>query len=188
MKTGNIFVVSAPSGAGKTTLCKRVLANNPDLSYSVSHTTRAPRNNEKHGVDYFFITAEAFEKGIQEKRWAEWAMVHGNFYGTSLDFIKERVASGSNLLLDIDVQGAEQIKSNFPAAVTIFIMAPSVDVLEHRLLSRKTDTEAVIQNRLINARKEIARKGFYDHVIVNDDLEKAVRELDTIVQTPGEGC
>ncbi|HKK90519.1 MAG TPA: guanylate kinase [Desulfobacteraceae bacterium] len=188
MKTGKIFVVSAPSGAGKTTLCKRVLKNNPNLSYSVSHTTRAPRNNEKHGVDYFFITKEAFEKGIQEKRWAEWAEVHGNFYGTSLGFIKENIASGASLLLDIDVQGAEQIKKNFPAAVTIFIMAPSVEVLEQRLISRGTDSEAVIQKRLINAEEEIARKGSYDHVIVNDDLERAVEELNSIVQVPGEAC
>lgn len=181
MKHGKIFVVSAPSGAGKTTLCGIMLKKNPELSYSVSHTTRAPRANEKESIDYFFITKDDFQQGIEKKIWAEWAMVHDNYYGTSLEFIKEKIASGSRLLLDIDVCGAEQIKKTFPEAVTIFIMAPSFKVLEQRLFSRGTDSEDVIKKRLQNAETEIASREFYDHVIVNDDLDKAAREMDKIV-------
>ena len=181
MKHGKIFVVSAPSGAGKTTLCGVMLKKNPELSYSVSHTTRAPRANEKESIDYFFITKDDFQQGIEKKIWAEWAMVHDNYYGTSLEFIKEKIASGSSLLLDIDVQGAEQIRKSFPRAVTIFIMAPSFEILEQRLFSRGTDSEDVIKKRLKNAETEIAGRDSYDYVVINDDLDKAAREMDIII-------
>ncbi|MFO7885343.1 MAG: guanylate kinase [Desulfobacteraceae bacterium] len=181
MKPGKIFVVSAPSGAGKTTLCSIIRKNHPQLAYSISHTTRAPRKNETHGVDYFFITKQEFQEGIKNSVWAEWAEVYGNYYGTSLDFIRERISSGAHLLLDIDVKGAEQIKETYPEAVTIFIMAPSLEILEKRLRDRGTDSEAVIQKRLAAAEKEIARKDDYDVVIVNDDLDRAAKELSEII-------
>lgn len=179
---GQVFVVSAPSGSGKTTLCRKMLARFPFLSYSISHTTRPPRKDEKQGIDYFFITKEEFLDKIKTKFWAEWAEVHDNLYGTSLEFIRRKIREGSSLLLDIDVQGAKQIKASLPDSVTIFIMPPSFKVLEQRLRSRGTDSEDVIQKRLANAAKEIKEKDFYDYSIVNDDLEKASCELAKIME------
>lgn len=179
---GQVFVVSAPSGSGKTTLCRKMLARFPFLSYSISHTTRTPRKDEKQGIDYFFITKEEFLDKIKQNFWAEWAEVHDNLYGTSLEFIKQKIRDGSSLLLDIDVQGAKQIKSSLPDSVTIFIMPPSFKVLEQRLRSRGTDSEDVIQKRLANAAKEIKEKDFYDFSIVNDDLDRASLELAQIME------
>ncbi len=179
---GRVFVVSAPSGAGKTTLCRRILDKFDFLSYSISHTTRLPRNGEENGVDYFFITKDEFEEKIRSGFWAEWANVHDNLYGTSLEFIKEKIQNGSSLLLDIDVQGAKQIKAAIPDAITIFIMPPSFEILEQRLRARGTDSEEVIQKRLVNAEKEINAKEFYDFSIVNDDLDKAVEEFAEIIE------
>lgn len=178
---GKIFVVSAPSGAGKTTLCTKILAKFPELAYSISHTTRPPRVNEKDGVDYFFITVEQFKKRIEENLWAEWAQVHGNFYGTSMKFIKEKIEQGKHLLLDIDVQGAKQFKKAFPEAITIFIMPPSIDVLADRLKQRETDSEEVIAKRLANAAEELSQRSFYQHVVVNDDLDQAEKTLAEII-------
>ncbi|MBF0203133.1 MAG: guanylate kinase [Desulfamplus sp.] len=178
---GKIFVVSAPSGAGKTTLCTKILAQFPELSYSVSHTTRQPRASEKDGIDYFFITVNEFKKRIEANLWAEWAEVHGNFYGTSLDFIEVNLSKGNHLLLDIDVQGAKKIRQSFPEAITIFIMPPSIEVLEERLKKRETDSEEVIAKRIANAVNEIAQSSFYQHIIVNDNLEHAEKELATII-------
>ncbi len=178
---GHIFVISAPSGTGKTTLCRRILDKFSFLSFSISHTTRKPRENEKNAVDYFFITRDEFEQKIKQDFWAEWAEVHGNLYGTSLNFIREKIKDGSSLILDIDVQGAKQIKSSIPDAITIFIMPPSFKVLEHRLRSRGTDSEDVIQKRLANAENEIKEKVFYDFSIVNDDLDTAAGELEKII-------
>lgn len=180
-KRGRIFVVSAPSGAGKSTLCSTLLARFPNLSYSVSHTTRPPRKGERDGVDYHFISTEGFKKRIDENQWVEWAEVHGNYYGTSRVVIEKGVTEGAHLLLDIDVQGAEQVKTIFPEAITLFIMPPSVEVLEARLRSRGTDDEAIIEKRLNNAEKEMACKDLYEHVIVNDVLEVAEKELIDIV-------
>jgi len=179
---GRIFIVSAPSGSGKTTLCRKMLERFPFLSYSISHTTRAPRKDEKEGIDYFFITKKEFLKKIQENFWAEWAKVHDNLYGTSLKFIKEKIEKGSSLLLDIDIQGAKQIKAAIPNGVTIFIMPPSFRVLEQRLRLRGTDSEDVIQKRLANAEKEMQEKNFYDFSIVNDDLNMADLELAQIIE------
>lgn len=178
---GKIFVVSAPSGAGKTTLCAKILAKFPNLAYSVSHTTRKPRANEIDGVDYFFITVDEFKKRIEENLWAEWATVHDNFYGTSLKFIEENVANGNNLLLDIDVQGAKQFKRSFPEAVTIFIMPPSINVLKERLIKRGTDSDDVIIKRIANAESEIAQRSFYEHIIVNDQLNLSEKEMADII-------
>ncbi|MBF0412058.1 MAG: guanylate kinase [Desulfamplus sp.] len=180
---GKIFVVSAPSGAGKSTLCTKIIARFPDLAYSVSHTTRLPRDGEKDGVDYFFITVEEFKDRIKKKLWAEWAEVHGNFYGTSLKFIEDKIAQGKHLLLDIDVQGAKQFKRSFPEAVTIFIMPPSIVTLEQRLKKRATDSDEVITKRIANAQGEIAQSSFYDHIVVNDDLERASSQMLNIINS-----
>ncbi len=180
-KTGRLFVVSAPSGAGKTTLCRAVRDHLPQLVYSVSTTTRSPRKGEKEGVDYFFVTEKAFRQGIDEGKWAEWARVHGHYYGTSARFIEEHLGAGRDVLLDIDVQGARQIVRRFPDAVTIFIMAPSMEVLRQRLVQRGLDSHEVIEMRMDNARKEIAHRSAYKHTIVNEDLEKAISRFVTLL-------
>lgn len=178
---GRLFVVSAPSGAGKTTLCDAVRRHFGDLAYSVSYTTRAPRKGEQHGRDYFFISPEAFEQGIAEGRWAEWARVHGNLYGTSARWIAETLAAGRDTLMDIDVQGTRQMVQRFPEAVTIFIRPPSLAVLEQRLRQRGSDDDATIAMRLANAREEMAGEAMYRHVVVNDDLARATRELIALI-------
>ncbi len=177
---GKLFVVSAPSGAGKTTLVRKVLKEFETLSYSVSHTTRPPRKNEEDGLDYFFISPDEFEENIVKGLWLEWAKVHGNYYGTSKPFVQDCLKKGKNLLLDIDVQGAEQIMASGLDPVSIFIMPPSFEVLRQRLLNRGTDSEEVIEKRLENAKMEIAEKDRYTHVVVNDDLDTALKELCSI--------
>lgn len=180
-RKGNLFIVSAPSGAGKTTLCRAVLEHFGDIYYSVSHTTRPPRGQEQDGVDYFFIPKADFLRGIEERCWAEWAEVHDNFYGTSRELLEKRLAEGRDVLLDIDVQGMAQIVRKYPDSVTIFIMPPSLSALRTRMESRGTDTEAVIEKRLRNAENEIAAKDRYRHVIVNDQLQAAVSEMIALV-------
>ncbi len=172
-----IFIISAPSGAGKTTLCKAVLAAFADMRYSVSFTTRPPRPGEENGRDYVFVTAPEFEAGIRSGRWVEWARVHGNYYGTSADVLAQSLSAGCDILLDIDVQGARQICDRFPESVTIFIMPPSLEVLRQRLASRGTDRPEVIALRIENAGREMAQRDVYRHVVVNDDLETAITEL-----------
>lgn len=181
-KPGKLFVVSAPSGAGKTTLCRLMLEKFHELSYSVSHTTRSPRQGEVHGQDYFFIEKEEFEERIENNLWAEWAKVHDNYYGTSLILIRETLEKGGSLLLDIDVQGAKQITKAFPSAVTLFIMAPDLEILEQRLRSRGTDSEEAIEKRMKNAVNEIEQKDCYNHVIENDDLEISKKEISMIFE------
>ncbi len=179
--TGRLFIISAPSGAGKSTLCRAVRQRLPDLCYSVSHTTRSPRGEEKNGVDYHFITQAAFRKGINADKWAEWAEVHGNYYGTSAEFIDRALGEGCDVLLDIDVQGMEQILKRYPDSVTIFIMPPSLAVLRQRLQDRGTDSAASISERLDNAAEEIKRRKRYRHIVVNDRLEEAVEKLTAII-------
>lgn len=179
--SGRLFVVSAPSGAGKTTLCEAVRQRLPDLVYSVSATTRPPRKGETDGKDYFFVTEAQFRQGIADGLWAEWAKVHGNFYGTSHRFLENHLAAGRDVLLDIDVQGAEQICARYPRAITIFIMAPSMDELRRRLVDRGLDPPEVIAKRLDNARAEIDRSSMYRHVVVNDDLDTAIDRLTAIL-------
>jgi len=174
---GKLFVISAPSGAGKTTLIKKILSRFKNLSYSVSHTTRAPRKNEKNGLDYFFISQDAFEQKISTDHWLEWAKVHDNYYGTSKQFIKTSLEKGQNLLLDVDVQGAEQVMALGLDLVSIFIMPPSFEVLSQRLENRGTESKEVIARRLANAKSEIALKDRFQYVIVNDNLSQAVQEL-----------
>jgi len=174
---GKLYVVSAPSGAGKTTLIKNVLNRFKDLFYSVSHTTREPRENEQHGIDYFFITKKAFKEMIEQDLLLEWAEVHENYYGTSKDFIAANLDKGKSMILDIDVQGARQIMKSDMDMVTIFIMPPSIEVLSQRLKNRGTDSQKVIDTRIKNAKTEIAKKKLYQYVVINDDLDHAIKEL-----------
>ncbi|MBW1642617.1 MAG: guanylate kinase [Deltaproteobacteria bacterium] len=181
-KRGHIFIVSAPSGSGKTTLCRALMEHIPDLLYSVSFTTRPRRNGENEGIDYYFLSKEEFEKGIKEGKWAEFANVHGNYYGTSADILDKGLHSGKDILLDIDVQGAEQILKRYPESVTIFISPPSMDALKQRLEKRGTDSGEVIKRRLKDAEKELARKDAYRHIIENDELQKAVDDIIAVVK------
>ncbi len=179
---GLVFIISAPSGAGKTTLTKAVLERFSDILYSVSYTTRELRTGEQDGVDYCFITKSDFEKGINGAKWAEWAEVHGNYYGTSAEFIDQNLAAGRDILLDIDVQGTIQLLERYPDSITIFIMPPSFEVLRKRLESRGTDSQAVIERRLENAQQEMAKKDLYRHIIVNDQLPEAIAELIALIE------
>ena len=184
---GNLFVISAPSGAGKTTLCTRLLDYYPDILYSISYTTRSPRPNETNGEDYHFITKEVFLEKQDRDCWAEWARVHDHYYGTSAGLLSGSLAKGHDVLMDIDVQGAVQIRDRFPEAVTVFIMPPSMEVLQQRLNRRGTDSQATIEKRLRNAAKEMEKRDLYRHVIFNDDLETATNELIGIVNSYRKG-
>lgn len=179
---GRLFIISAPSGAGKTTLCTRLLEYYPDILYSISYTTRSPRPGETDEEDYHFITREAFLEKQALGYWAEWARVHDHYYGTSAVFLSDSLAKGCNVLMDIDVQGAVQILERFPEAITIFIMPPSMKVLQQRLTRRGTDSRAIIEKRLQNAVREMEQKDLYRHVIVNDNLEVATEELINVVK------
>lgn len=179
---GKLFVISAPSGAGKTTLVRAVLNRFENLFYSVSHTTRSPRENEQDGKDYFFINPDKFEQKIERKDWLEWAKVHDNYYGTSREFVKNSLEKGQSLLLDIDVQGAQQIMASDLDLVSIFIMPPSFEILSDRLKSRGTDSKQVIAKRLLNAKLEMAQKDRYQHVVVNDDLSDAIETFSLILE------
>ena len=184
---GNLFVLSAPSGAGKTTLCRAIRNRFPEIRYSISHTTRSPRPGEADGVDYFFISVEEFQADIEKGIWAEWAKVHDNYYGTSMAFLNQTLKSGADILLDIDVQGSRQILEKYPDAVSIFIMPPSLEILLQRLRGRGTESGTVIEKRMMNARKEIAQSRFYQYIVVNEDLEDAKQELFSIIQRHATG-
>ncbi|MDM8537174.1 guanylate kinase [Desulfobacterales bacterium HSG17] len=179
---GQLFIISAPSGTGKTTLTQALLDRFSDIAYSISYTTRMPRKNEIDGVDYHFISHEEFQSGIHVARWAEWAEVHDNFYGTSAGFLDKKIRAGQSVLLDIDVEGRRQVIKRFPNACTIFILPPSLEVLEQRLRSRGTEAEETIQKRLKNAVDEISHRLEYKFIIINDDLEQAKSELFEIIQ------
>ncbi len=181
-KQGHLFIISAPSGGGKTTLSKAVVNRFNDIFYSVSYTTRSPRNGEQDGVDYYFIQKKDFEKRIENGHWAEWAEVHGNYYGTSAEFLDKGLDSGHDMLLDIDVQGTIQILGRYPDSVTIFIMPPSLETLRKRLEMRRTESRATIERRLLNAENEMAQKGLYRHVIVNDELSVSIEKLIAIIE------
>ncbi len=179
-KKGTIFVISAPSGTGKTTLCERLLKILPDLKMSISHTTRQPRPYEKDGIDYFFVDKKNFEKMIANDEFVEWAEVYGNFYGTSKKVIFDLIRNGYDILLDIDTQGAKNIRKLYSDSVLIFILPPSIKELEKRLLLRNEDKDT-INKRLSKASYEISQYKFYDYVVINDSIEKALNDLLCII-------
>ena len=181
-KSAHLFVISAPSGGGKTTLCHEVRRHFTTIVYSVSYTTRGPRNGEQDGIDYYFIDSNEFKKGINDGKWAEWAQVHGNYYGTSADFLNKGLKAGHDILLDLDVQGTRQILAHYTEAVAIFIMPPSLEILQQRLEARGTDSPENIAVRLRNAEKEMAQQNMYHHVIINDQLPVAISELISIIE------
>ena len=181
-RRGTLVVVSAPSGAGKTTLCREVRLRLPDLAYSVSVTTRPPRAGELGGVDFAFVSEAAFRDMLVRGEFAEWATVHGNLYGTRARVLDEALGAGRDVLLDIDTQGAEQLRGRYPEAVLVFIVAPSMRDLELRLRERKSDAEAEIARRLARARQEIALWRRYDYLVVNRDVKEALEQLASIIQ------
>ncbi len=180
-KQGLLFVVSAPSGAGKTSLCRAVTDSLENLTHSISYATRKPRPGEIDGRDYYFVTQERFQSMIDGGDFAEWAEVHSNLYGTSRRVLADMIAKSIDVILDIDTQGAKQIKSKFDSAVFIFIMPPSLEILEERLRNRKSDNEEEIKKRMHRARDEIKDFNMYDYIIVNRDFDRALTELRSIV-------
>ena len=178
---GNVFIISAPSGTGKSTLLSRLVDEDERLLFSISHTTRQPRVGEQDGQDYFFVDRDAFEKLIGERNFLEWAKVHDNYYGTAREPIVAALEQGNDIVLDIDVVGAALVKRQMPWALGIFILPPNFDTLKQRLEQRGKDKPEVIENRLRNATDEIRRYHEFDYVIVNDDLETCYQELRTIV-------
>ena len=178
---GSLFVISAPSGAGKTTLCHKLGETLPRIRHSISYTTRAPRQGEINDLHYTFVDKDSFRAMIAEGVFVEWAEVHGNYYGTSKKRIEELADAGIDVILDIDVQGAHQIKKDLSGCVFIFILPPSMKVLRKRLVERMSDSDEVIGRRLKNAAGEIKEYENYDYVIVNDIMEDALKELESIV-------
>jgi len=178
---GSLFIVSAPSGAGKTTILRRVMAEVGGMVFAVSHTTRSPRPGEQDGRDYFFVNQEDFLRMRDEGGFVEWAEVHGNYYGTSRSMLDSVMAEGTDVLHDIDVQGARKIRESGMEAVYIFILPPSLEVLEQRLRGRDSDPEEVIGRRLHNAVAEVEGYFEYDYVILNDDLEQALGDFKAVV-------
>ena len=181
MKTGRLFVLSGPSGVGKGTLREHALNNTPNLKYSISCTTRQPREGETDGIDYRFISRETFRDYISRELFLEYAHVHEDYYGTLRRDVMSELEAGHDVLLEIDVQGALQVKEKMPEAVLIFVAPPSVEVLTQRLRGRGTESEDSLKVRLSNALGELALKDKYDHVIVNDDLDSACDELRKII-------
>jgi guanylate kinase len=177
-----VFIVSAPSGSGKSTLVHKLFASVPGLLFSVSYTTRAPRGSEVDGVSYRFVSREEFERRIANHEFLEHAEVFGNYYGTHCGILEEAQARGMDLVLDIDVQGARQLKSRIPEAVTVFILAPSRRILEQRLRARGEDPEEVIQRRLRDAAEEIRNYSAYDYVLINREVEESGAVLSAIVR------
>jgi len=184
-KQGRLFIISAPSGGGKTTLSKAVFNRFKDILYSVSYTTRPPRNGEQNGVDYYFIQKKDFLKRIESGYWSEWAEVYGNYYGTSSEFLEKGLSSGRDMLLDIDVQGTLQILKNYPNSITIFIMPPSLETLRKRLEMRRTESRTTIKRRLLTAEKEMNQKDLYRYIIVNDELSVSIEKLAAIIEKYG---
>jgi len=176
-----VYIISAPSGSGKSTLVEKVRPIVPQLDFSISYTTRAPRGSEQNGREYFFVSRDEFQRMAARNEFLEYAEVFGNFYGTARRFLQEAEQKHHDLLLDIDVQGAEQIKRKLPAAVSIFILPPDRKTLESRLRNRSLDAENVIQRRLVTASREIENYGKYDYILINDRLEESVEALKAIL-------
>jgi guanylate kinase len=181
-RRGTLFVVSAPSGAGKTTLCREMRLRLHDLAYSVSVTTRPPRPGEIDGTDFRFVTRSQFENMVQQGQMAEWATVHTNLYGTPAAPMEAALRDGRDVLLDIDTQGAAQLRARYPDAVLVFVVAPSMGELEQRLRERRSDSEREITRRLQRAREEVMLWKRYDYLIVNRDVKEAMEQLESIIQ------
>lgn len=179
--SGNLFVVSAPSGAGKTSLCKEIIDFFPGLRHSVSFTTRPPRAGEVNAKDYHFVSREQFDRMVDDGAFAEWAEVHGNCYGTAIKTLEDAQAAGYDILLEIDCQGAAQIKKNYQQGVFVFILPPDLAELRRRLESRGTDSAEVIARRIDNARGEIREAVWYDYLLLNDDFSVALSQFKAVV-------
>ena len=179
--TGQFFVFSAPSGTGKSTIAEALMDRFDSLAYSISHTSRLPRGTEQDGIDYHFVTESTFREMIERNAFLEWAEVHGHLYGTAFDAVKAQMSAGSDILMDVDVQGGRNVKKQFPESILIFLLPPSFEILQKRLTARGTDTPAVIEKRMAQASEEIKHCSWYDYIVINDDLEKAVFEAQSII-------
>lgn len=181
-----LFVIAAPSGAGKTTLVQAITRNNPDLRFSISYTTRKQRRNEAHGRDYLFVNVKEFERLRAAGKLLESATVFDNLYGTSREQVEQHLADGHSVILEIDWQGAQQVRESMPECVTIFIMPPSHDELVRRLRSRGTDSDEVIERRLRDALSDMAHWEEFDYVVINDNLDQAVADLESVLAGGGD--
>jgi len=179
----NLYIVSAPSGSGKTTLLQRLLPSFSDLRFSISHTTRQPRTGETNGVDYFFVDRPQFLSMVDRGAFLEWAEYYGQLYGTSHHFVEEQLSEGCDVILDIDVQGARQVKSRIPEAIAVFILPPSFAELERRLRSRRLESDEAIHRRLEIAKGEIPYYRDYDYIVINEVLENSIQLLESIVRS-----
>lgn len=178
---GSLIVLSGPSGAGKGTICKELLSNNKNLNLSISMTTRKPRENEVDGKDYYFVTEDEFKKNIDAGNFLEYAIVHGNYYGTPRDKVMESLISGQDIILEIDIQGALKVKDVMEEGIFIFVMPPSMRELRDRLVKRNTETKDKIVERFKNAYKEINEVTKYNYIVINDVVEKAVNKINAII-------
>jgi guanylate kinase len=179
-RRGILFIISAPSGTGKTTLCKQLTANLPGLWHSISYTTRKPRPGEEHGRDYYFVEEPAFREMIERSEFVEWAHVYGHLYGTPRKALTDRIDQGIDVLLEIDVQGAMQVRKRFEDSVSIFILPPSMTVLRSRLQTRASDTPEEIQRRLHKVKEEVWSYREYAYIVQNEDIIKSLRDLESI--------
>ncbi|MDR0956368.1 MAG: guanylate kinase [Endomicrobium sp.] len=180
---GKIIIISAPSGAGKTTVCNAIVKNNKNIVRSISYTTRPPRKCERNAREYFFINESDFEKMIKKNKFIEWAKVHGNYYGTSKDFLKSVLKTDKKIILGIDVQGGINIKKRYPNSCMIFVMTPNLKILKERLTMRGNNSENEIKIRLKNAREELKQIVQYEYLIINRDLDTAVNEIEIVIKS-----
>ena len=185
---GRLFVFAAPSGAGKTTLVHAMVAKHPELRFSISYTTRKPRRNEANGVDYLFVDEDEFMRLRDEGEMLEYAEVFDHYYATSRSQVEKHLADNRNVILEIDWQGARQVRESMPECITVFILPPSVEELERRLRDRRTDAPEVIERRLRDALSDMSHWDEFDYVIINDDLDTAVADLEAVLAGEGEAC